>query len=273
MNDKKTEICISISSSPGTFGETVHNAGYKYHKLNYLYKAIKAKKIDKVISSIHTLDIKGCSVSMPFKEKIIKHLDKVDKLAKDTGAVNTVLKDQNLLIGYNTDVYGAYRAIKSLKVKKSNDVLILGAGGVARAIIVALKKIGIKNITIANRDLKRAKRICKSFKCNVIKWENRNLIKRDILINATSIGMKNNRLPIRKESIINFSKVMDVIVSLKDTPIIKEAKKQKIRNVSGLVMTFFQASSQYKIYTNKELPISIMLSAYNKKNKINIRLS
>ena len=158
MLDNKAEICISISSSPGSFGETVHNAGYKYHKLNYLYKAIKVTNLNIAMGSIYTLDIKGCSVSMPFKEKVIKYLDKIDSLAKKTGAVNTIVKNKNLLIGYNTDVYGAYKALRSLKVKTSNNILVLGAGGVSRAIIVALKKLKISNITIANRDISRAKK-------------------------------------------------------------------------------------------------------------------
>ena len=99
LDRKKTEICISISSSPGSFGETVHNRAYSYHKLNYLYKAIKAVDLKRTIDSVRDLSIKGCSVSMPFKEKVIKYLDKVEPLAKKTGAVNTILN-----IGVGTDL-------------------------------------------------------------------------------------------------------------------------------------------------------------------------
>ena len=137
LNKEKPEICISISSSPGTFGETVHNCAYKYHKLNYIYKAVKTENLKKTMFSIKGLGIKGCSVSMPFKEKVIKFLDKLDPLARRTGAVNTILNKNNKLIGFNTDVYGATKALHQLNLKSTNSILILGSGGGSRAIRVA----------------------------------------------------------------------------------------------------------------------------------------
>ena len=271
IDKEKPEVCISISSSPGTFGETVHNSSYKFHKINFLYKAIKTEDLRRTINSIRKLDVKGCSVSMPFKEKVIKYLDKVDPIAKKVGAVNTVLNKNKKLVGFNTDVFGASKALDYLKLKSTDSVLILGAGGVSRAIIVALKKMKVRKLIICNRNSKKSIKLGKLFKCDVEDWNNRNDIKTDVLINATSIGMLNNKsTPINKKSIRNFNKIMDVVVSNKDTAIIKEAKKLNISNVSGITMTFYQATEQYKIYTGLKAPIKTMLSAYNKKNSSNI---
>ena len=271
LDREKTEICISISSSPGSFGETVHNRAYKYHKLNYIYKAIKAVDLKRTIGSVRDLNIKGCSVSMPFKEKVIKYLDKVETLAKKTGAVNTILNKNNKLIGYNTDVFGAFKALSCLGLKSTDSVLILGAGGVSRAVIIALKKMKIHKITISNRNIKKSNRLAKLFKCRVLSWKKRDFIKNDVLINATSVGMSNNEgTPLNINSIINFNKIMDVVVRNKDTPIIKEAKRLNIINVSGITMTFYQAAEQYKIYTGLEAPIKIMVAAYNSKHSLKI---
>ncbi len=135
------ELFISVSSSPGKFGETVHNSAFRFHKLNYVYKAIRAVNIRQVVKSLRELDIRGCSVSMPFKEKIIPCLDKVDSLAKRAGAVNTVLNKNNKLIGYNTDVYGATQALKSINIRSRDDILILGAGEYQEPSLQHLKKI------------------------------------------------------------------------------------------------------------------------------------
>ena len=271
IDKEKPEVCISISSSPGTFGETVHNSSYKFHKINFLYKAIKTNDLRRTISSIRELNVKGCSVSMPFKEKVIKYLDKIDHLAKKVGAVNTILNTNKKLVGFNTDVFGASKALNYLKLKSTDSVLILGAGGVSRALIVALKKMKVRKIIISNRNSRKSIMLGKLFKCDVQDWNNRNNIKSDVLINATSVGMLNNKaIPINKKSVRNFNKIMDVVVANKDTAIIKEAKRLNISNVSGITMTFYQAAEQYKIYTGLKAPIEIMLSAYNKRNSSNI---
>ena len=119
LENYKREICISISSNPGIFGETVHNAGYNYQGLNYLYKAIRIVNLEKTIEAIKLLHIRGCSVSMPFKEQVIKYLDILDKDAKKAGAVNTILNDNNTLKGYNTDIFGASKALQVININFS----------------------------------------------------------------------------------------------------------------------------------------------------------
>ena len=265
IKNNKREICLSISSNPGTFGETIHNAGYNYQGLKFFYKAIKVDDLEDIIKAMKLLNIKGCSVSMPFKEKIIEHIDILDEEAKKTGAVNTVLIKNNILKGFNTDVYGALKALEAININKKENVFIVGAGGVARAIIIALKKKQIKNINITNRNFKKAETLSNLFNCKVVNWQERNKFKSSILINATPIGMKGYDClaPIDLKSLDNFNKIMDVVVSENETNLIMAAKNMKMPCINGLHMTFYQAFKQYKIYTGKDAPINHMVNAYN----------
>lgn len=265
MHEISKEIFLSISTNPGTFGETVHNAGYNYHGINFFYKAIKVVDLKNAIEAIKSLQIRGCSVSMPFKEKIIEYLDIVNEDAKNIGAVNTVLNINSVLTGFNTDVFGAFKALDFINVNENENVLILGAGGVARALIIALKKKNILNIYITNRNLKKAEILSNTFNCKVVSWEKRNFFKSSILINATPMGMEGNdiEVPIDITSLENFDKVMDVVVTENETGLIKAARINNMQYVTGLYMTFFQAAKQYKIYTGLDAPISEMVKAYN----------
>ena len=265
LNNNRREICISISSKPGAFGETVHNAGYNYQGLNFFYKAIKVVDLKNTIEAIKLLNIKGCSVSMPFKEKIIEHLDILDEDAKKAGAVNTILNENYVLKGFNTDIFGASKALEAININENENILILGAGGVARAIIIALQKKKILNICITNRNVNKAKILSKLFNCKVIHWEKRMNFRSSVLINTTPIGMKGNDFlaPIDIKSLKNFDKVMDVVVSENETSLIKAAKNMNMPHVTGLYMTFFQAARQYKLYTGIDAPISHMVEAYN----------
>ena len=108
----KNDFCISVAKNPGKFGETVHNAGYDVLGLPFQYKAFSTNDISGVIKGVRALGIRGCSVSMPFKETVVPYLDRLDPLAKKIGAVNTIVNKNNTLIGYNTDFYGAKECLK-----------------------------------------------------------------------------------------------------------------------------------------------------------------
>lgn len=268
------EIFLSFSSNPSSFGETVHNAAYRSQNLNFFYKAVKVSDIKKAIEAVRVLQVKGCSISMPFKEKVIEFIDKKAPEVLATGASNTILNQNNVLHGFNTDVYGARKSLEKIEVDESDKVLVLGAGGVARSILLAMKDLSITDITISTRDKKKGLRLSKIFDCKFIEWQHRNMFEGTTIINATPIGMKNfeQKIPIGVEQLTNYQKVFDVVVKNEDTNLIKAAKKLGIKNVSGLYMTFFQAFKQYKIYTKKDAPIENMLSAFNGQFEINFKL-
>ena len=109
----KNNICISISEKPGNFGKIIHNAGYEALGLNWIYIPFKITNLEDTIKGIRALGIRGCSVSMPFKEKVIKFLDDIDPLANEIGSVNTIVNNNGILKGYNTDFLGFQKSFKN----------------------------------------------------------------------------------------------------------------------------------------------------------------
>jgi len=258
-------LCISVAEKPGKFGITVHNAGYRALGLNFMYKTFAIDDIRGVITGVRSLGIRGCSVSMPFKEKVIPFLDRLDPLAKKTGAVNTVVNDNGRLIGYNTDVIAVEKSLRPLQIKNDKDIIIFGAGGVSRAILVALKNLKLKNVTLTNRTKRKGEKLAKEFNVNFIQWSKRENIKADVVINATSIGMVPNIFssPISKKKIKNSQIVMDVVVTPPKTKLIKIANKQGKITVDGLKLSLYQAFTQFKLYTGRNPPIQVMQKAAN----------
>ena len=256
-------ICISVARKPGRFGITVHNAGYRALGLNFMYKTFAIDDIRGAITGVRSLGIRGCSVSMPFKEKVIPFLDRLDPLAKKIGAVNTIVNDNGRLIGYNTDIIAVEKALKPLRIKNDKDIIIFGAGGVSRAILVALKNLKLKNITVANRTTRKGERLAKEFNVNFIQWSKRESVKADVIINATSIGMIPNIFssPISNNKIKNSQIVMDVVATPPKTKLIKIANKQGKITVDGLKLSLYQAFTQFKLYTGRNPPIQVMQKA------------
>jgi shikimate dehydrogenase len=263
MNILNPTLCISVAEKPGKFGITVHNAGYRALGLNFMYKTFAINDIKGAIIGVRSLGIRGCSVSMPFKEKVIPFLDRLDPLAKKIGAVNTIVNDNGHLIGYNTDVIAVEKSLKPLQIKNDKDIIIFGAGGVSRAILVALKNLKLKNITVANRTTRKGERLAKEFNVNFIQWSKRENVKAEVLINATSIGMFPNIFssPISKNKIKNSQIVMDVVATPPKTKLIKIANKQGKITVDGLKLSLYQAFTQFKLYTGRNPPIQVMQKA------------
>lgn len=253
-------IIYSISSNPGKFGTTIHNAGFEAIKKNYIYKAIKIKDLKKTIEAFKFLDVKGFSVSMPFKEKVIRYLDKLDNNAKNSGAVNTVLNNKGTLHGYNTDVTGFKKAILKKKISKDCQILILGSGGVSRSTIVSLKMLKFNNITITSRNIKTMNNLKKNYDINTLNWRYRNKHNFDVLINATPIGMNplSNKMPIDQSIIQKYILIIDYVASPLITRLIKNSKKNNIDYIDGYTLTLNQAFEQFKIYTKTEPPYKVM---------------
>lgn len=260
---QNSEICISISERPGKYGTVVHNAGYKALGLNFFYKAFATNDVKGAILGVRALRIRGCSVSMPFKEKVIPLLDELDVMAQRVKAVNTIVNDNGRLIGYNTDVLGIKNSLQKLKISKNKKIIVLGSGGVARAVLVALKILKFKNITISNRTTKKGKMLAKEFKINFLEWPKRNIFEANVIINATSIGMYPNddMLPIEENSIKNAEIIIDLVASPPNTKLIRLSKKYKKISTKGSQLALNQAYEQFRLYTGKKPPIDIMEKA------------
>ena len=258
-------LCISLSSNIGKFGTIVHNAGYSSLGLNWSYAACTTNNLKGSIQAIKTLGIRGCSISMPFKEDVMKYLDKIDTVAKKIGAVNTIVNNKGKLTGYNTDYIGAKESLKLLKPTKKHHFLVLGTGGASRSILFALRDLGFSKITISGRNLTKAKKLADKFNSEIISWNKKETCTNEVLINATPIGMYPNtkHSPISKIYMKNLKYVMDIISNPIETNLIKNAKSLKIKNSNGLTMSLFQARAQFKLYTGLNLPMEVMKKAVN----------
>ena len=228
----------------------LHNFWIKKHGINATYEKqlIKKNDIEKTLNEMKENKIQGINVTVPFKNVVIPFLDQLSDIAKKTQSVNTISKRQNKLVGDNTDVHGFSEAIKltdfSLKNKKT---LILGAGGVVPSIILALKNMGVLEITLSNRTKEKANDLKKNFPfLKVINWGE--TIKSDLIINATSIGIKQN-----EEIKLDYSKIdgqlfYDVIYNPSKTKFLENAKKSEKKIENGKNMFIYQAIKAFEIW-------------------------
>ncbi len=224
----------------------------------------------------------GLSITIPHKRNALQYLNehnfKVEALAEKIGAVNTIIfHPDGRVEGANTDYIGAIRAIEEragLNAEKLKDkkVAILGAGGVARAIVCAMKYYGA-NVTIYNRTESKAKSLAEEFDCEYKPWNERNNLRADILINCTSLGMKgyDQISPIDEKAITENMIVFDTVYIPMDTPLIKTAKGKGAKVIEGMYMLIYQAIEQIKLWTaayninTGEIPADVMFNALAKK--------
>ena len=236
---------ISHSLSP-----KIQNHWLKQNNINAIYDKIKLEKneIQKIIQEIKIQKIAGCNVTVPFKKTVIPFLDGLSIEAEQTQSVNTITYEKNNLIGHNTDIVGFEKAIKNLKFDMKNKVvLILGAGGVVSSIVFALKRLGTMDIIISNRTRQKAENLKTLFKnVNVTEWGN--LPDFDVIINATSLGLNNEKLNLDFSKIGTNKLFYDVIYNPVETNFLKRGKKLGNRTENGKLMFVYQAFESFKIW-------------------------
>lgn len=277
MSIKKFAIIgdpISHSLSPA-----MHNYWFKKYNINAQYELLHVKEIEikNVIEKIKNKEVKGINVTLPYKKSIIPFLSKIVNDAKETHSVNTIMLDESdNVIGENTDVFGfqaAYLKLFPNNDKKNMKALILGAGGVAPSIILALLKSNIAHISISNRTYEKSIFLKKKFKeINLIKWENypEELNKFDILINATSLGLIPGEEP--KIKLNNLKKNMifiDTIYNPQQTKLIKLFKSHNLKTFNGLNMLIYQGQKSFYLWNkiNPEIDDGLLRLLESKINK------
>ena len=240
---------ISHSLSP-----KLHNYWLKQKNINAVYDKIKLEEneINEFIQDIKKQKIAGCNVTVPFKKKVIPFLDKLSIQAERTQSVNTIIFEKGNLIGHNTDIVGFDKAIKSLNFSmKDKKILILGAGGVVPSIVFAMKEMGVSEIIVSNRTRQKAENLKMLFKkLNILEWGN--LTDFDVVINATSLGLNNERIN------LDFSKVgknklfYDVIYNPAETNFLKKGKQLGNVTENGSKMFIYQAVEAFKLWHGVE---------------------
>ncbi len=263
ISAKTKLLCIIGHPISHTFSPLMHNSWIVDLKLPYVYVAfdISPNKLKQAVESFKSLDIKGINVTIPHKESIIPFLDKIEGVAKSILAINTIKNTDGVLIGRNTDAEGAKKALIDAGCKVvGKTVLVLGAGGAAKAICFALVK-DAERIIIVNRTEKRALDLASKVarqtgtRIEGKKLENRVLEietkKADILINTTPIGMSPNTtdVPISIEFLHDELFVFDLIYNPMKTKLIKNAEEVGCKTLGGLDMLINQGALAFDWWT------------------------
>ena len=231
----------------------LHNFWIKKNNINAIYEKIKLEEneLGDFINKLRNDEIHGINVTVPFKNKVIKYLDKLSLEVETTDSVNTIYREGNDIIGHNTDVAGFELGIRHSKINVLHKtVLILGAGGVVPSIIYSLLSMGCKKIFLSNRTIEKAVIIKKKFNdVEILKWGE--IPDFDIIINATSVGLNNDSLGLNfnvKDKIF-----YDVIYNPKETQFLKKAKENGNKIENGKFMFIYQANQSFSIW-NKVIP-------------------
>ncbi|RAL25817.1 shikimate dehydrogenase [Thermoflavimicrobium daqui] len=272
---------MRITSQTGAMGLIGHpvahskspdmmNRACQYLGLPYVYLAydIDPEKLEQAVNGMKSLKFRGFNVTIPYKVEVINFLDELDDSAKEIGAVNTVVQDAGKWVGHNTDGVGYLRSlVEEIPLKLSEQkVVMLGAGGAARAVGYALATAGVRKISIANRTVQKADQLAKhlsrwtSTEALALSHANQSIQEATLLINTTSIGMHPNtsQAPIPKSWLHENLVVSDLIYHPKETELLQTAKQLGAQVHNGLGMLVHQAAIAFELWLGKAAPIQLM---------------
>lgn len=270
MITSEAKLCIGIGYPiKKSLGPIIHNSGLKAAGLDsqftYVSMNIPPQKLEEFIDFARSSNIRGITVTLPHKQTVIKFLDHIDPVAQKIGAVNTIVIDQEKLIGHNTDWIGATKPISEISTLKDKKVAVIGAGGAARAFSYGLLDNEAK-VTIFNRTEEKAKQIASIFGCEFASLKDIKLVRDfDIICNASSIGFsgssQEDATPVPKEYLNSNQIVFDAVYSPLETKLLKNAKESGAKTITGTQMLLHQAYAQFELYYQAKAPKLAMESA------------
>jgi shikimate dehydrogenase len=253
-------------------------AALDYLGLNVRYEAWETEpaKLPAVLQGLRQRAKLGVNVTVPYKESVIPLLDELDGLAAEIGAVNTIVNRDGKLIGYNTDAQGFITALrqKGSFEPEGKRVLLLGAGGAARAIGFILVKSGVNSLIIANRTHNRAQGLAAELRKSLggdvtaLPWDYQHLEEElprcHLVVNCTSMGMKysptEGQSPLPAGLIPKGALIYDIVYNPMETPLLAQAKACGARTLGGLAMLVYQGAASFELWTGREAPVDIMFS-------------
>lgn len=261
----KTKICMVIGDPiQHSLSPKMHNAAFEVLGIDkdfvFIASQVKSKDLSDFVKGVRAMGIRGVACTIPHKTEIIKFLDKVDKVAQKIGAVNTVVNNDGILTGYNTDWLGAILPLEKITTLDDKIVALIGAGGVARAVAYAVTTSGAK-LTIYNRSFKEAKKLAEEFDGEACSLNNLENIKdADIIFNTTPVGMypHMNETPIQAELIRKNQIVVDAIYTPFETKLLSDAKKRGAQIILGVEMFVIQGAAQFELFTKFKAPVEVM---------------
>lgn len=244
-------LCISLSARPSNNGTRFHNHLYDQLDLNWIYKAFAPTDLAQAIAGVRGLGIRGCAVSMPYKEDVMALVDELDPSAKAIDSVNTIVNTGGHLKAYNTDYTAIEQLLAGNAVPTDYSVLVQGAGGMAKATVAALRDAGFTDVTVIARNEETGRALAEQY---WFQWRaTLDGGTADLIINVTPIGMAGgpevDSLSFPEDAIAAAKVVFDVVALPAETPLIKAARAAGKQVITGAEVATIQALEQFVLYT------------------------
>ena len=244
-----------------TLSIKMHRAAFNKLKINgvYLRLLVKEENLKEATLGLRSLGFKGVNVTIPYKNKIMKYLDDTIDESREIKAVNTILIENEKLIGYNTDIYGFKKSLTEYNINVTNKkVMLVGAGGVGHACAYVINPLKPKRFFVANRTYKNATDLYEKYNVDLVSIDKIDKIipEIDIIINATSVDFQQMVLPYIKQGSIYYD------MNYK----FKLIKRKDVKMINGLLMLVHQGAKSFELWTNKNAPIEIMKKSVGLKN-------
>lgn len=247
---QQTRLCMSLAARPGSFGSRFHNHLYEQLRLDYVYKAFTTTDLPAAIGGVRALNIRGCSISMPFKEAVMPLLDAMDPSAAAIDSVNTIVNDDGCLTGYNTDYTAICTLLDRAGIGPDARFVLRGAGGMAKAVAAALFNRGQRHGVVVARNEAKGRALAALYG---VEWKAApDDLTAPLLINATPLGMAGadeERLAFPEAMIESAQTVFDVVALPVETPLMRAAEKAGKQRISGAEVAVLQALEQFALYT------------------------
>ncbi len=251
---KDTRLCMSLSGRPSNIGTRFHNYLYDELGLDFVYKAFTTTDLPAAIAGIRALGIRGCGVSMPFKEACIEHVDVVHPSASAIDSVNTIVNEDGELHAYNTDYQAVADLLHRAQLSPDLTVAVAGSGGMAKAVVAALRDSGFRTVTVVARNHEVGPELAQTYG---FEWRpDLGDAHPQLLVNATPIGMAGGpdsetaaALPFPEDAVHAAEAVFDVVAVPPDTRLIRAATAHGKTVITGAEVIALQAAEQFTLYT------------------------
>jgi shikimate dehydrogenase len=248
---RRTRLCMSLAGRPSNIGTRFHNFLYEELELDYVYKAFTTTDLGAAIAGIRALGIRGCAVSMPYKEAVIEHVDALEPSAEVIRSVNTIVNDDGFLRAYNTDYIAIAELLAAHEVPAGDSFAVLGSGGMAKAVVAALRDAGFTDGTVVARNEGTGRALADRYG---YAWRPElGPARPRLVVNATPVGMAGgpapDGLPVEPDVVAAAGTVFDVVALPAETPLVRLATAEGRRVISGAEVIALQAVEQFVLYT------------------------
>ena len=248
--NKDMTLCISLAGRPSNLGTRFHNFLYDELGLNFIYKAFTTDDIESAIRGVRALGIRGCSVSMPYKEAVIPLIDELEESAAAIESVNTIVNDGGRLSGSNTDYEAVAQLLAEHAIDPSSPVLVRGSGGMAKAVVAAFRGAGIGELTVLARNQVAGSALAEKYG---YRWQGTDPVPgAAVIVNVTPLGMHGAEAHLQSFSddhVAAAEVVFDVVAFPAETPLITAGRAAGKQVISGAEVIALQAARQFERYT------------------------